>query len=353
MNLNIDLNRIAELEKTHAKLWSSAPPKERLVTFGCSKIPEAINWQQMWDDPQKLFQFCMQRLEHILSTGDDTIPMVRVDLGTVLFPMAFGCDVHIEKNGMPAISSHPITTPEALEKVRNLDPLISGQFKKAYEFIKYFRKNLPAGIRLSQCDSQGPWNIAHQLAGDQIFFDIFDNPAFVTGLLDTVSDFIISAIPPMKEAVDENPDKFYLQGTCTPGGGRICNCSTDMISPDFYEKVILERDNRVLEAIGGGMLHNCASNIKSLAHANKIKSLKCVEIAFNYADLFEIADIIRDDIVLIACGPVDPPLLTPLGEKTLNRFANGVFPDKTNILYHLDDPIDDDRTKWLLDIIKG
>ena len=351
MNISIDPKRVEELEKKHSRLWSGKPVNERLVTFGCSKV-ENMDWKKMWNDPAELLECTLKRLERILATGDDTIPMVRVDLGTVLFPMAFGCEVRIDKDALPAVTTHPVSDAGLLEAVRKPDPMSAGGFPKAYEFIKYFRENLPAGIRLSQCDSQGPWNIAHQLAGDQIFFDIFDKPEFVGELLDAVSDFIIAAIPPMKEAIGEESDKFYLQGTCTPGAGRICNCSTDMISPDFYEEMVLERDNRVFEAIGGGMMHNCASNIKSLAYANSIKNLKCVEIAFNYADLFEVADVVREDIVLIACGPVDPPLLTPLGQKTLDRFAKREFPDKTNILYHLDDPIDDDRVKYLLDIIK-
>lgn len=352
MTLSIDHKRTEEMERKHARLWSSDPLKERLITFGCSKLA-GVEKGKLWTDPQALLDFCLQRLERVLATGDDTIPMVRVDLGTILFPASFGCDVLVAENSWPAIKTHPVSTPESLANVRHPDPIRSGLLPKAYEFISYFRENLPEGIRLSQCDTQGPWNVAHLMAGDQIFFAMYDDPAFVEQLLDAVADFTIAAIPPMKEAVGEASDTFYLQGTCCPGGGRICNCSTEMISPDFYEQTVLERDNRVFEAMGGGMLHNCAGNVTSLAHANRIKTLRCVEMAFNYADVFDVANTLREDIVLIVCGPVDPPLLTPLGAKTLDRFAKGEFPNKTNILYRFDDPVDEDRTKYLLDVIKG
>ena len=162
-----------------------------------------------------------------------------------------------------------------------------------------------------------------------------------------------AAIPSMKRAIGEPEDNFFLHGMFTPGGSRVCNCSTDMISPDFYEKVVLERDVRVFEAVGGGLMHICGNNSHCIKHFNKIEKLRSLEISFNYLDVFEVSELLREDIVLQCTGPMDRPLQTPLGEKTLNRFARGEFPDKKNILFHFDDPVNEDRYKWLLDIIKG
>ena len=52
---------------------------------------------------------------------------------------------------------------------------------------------------------------------------------------------------------------------------------------------------------------------------------------FNYLDNFKVADMLREDIVLICAGPVEYPLLTELGEITLNRFYRGEFSAKKNI----------------------
>jgi hypothetical protein len=200
---------------------------------------------------------------------------------------------------------------------------------------------------------QGPWNTAHLIAGDKILYDIYDEPDLVAELLDAVADLMIAAIAPMKQAIGEPEDCFFLQGMVTPGGGRVCNCSTDMIPPEFYEEMVMERDVRVFESLGGGMMHICGNSPHCIKHFNNIEQLSCLEIAFNYLDVFMVSDLLREDIILQCTGPVDPPLLTPLGEKTLNRFARGEFPDKNNILFHFNDPVNEEKSKWLLDVIKG
>ena len=348
----IDKKQTAELLEKHRRLWSSGGLDERLVTFAFSAAGN-FDMREVWTDPQTAMAFSLARLARVLETGDDSIPMVRVEFGTTLPSIAFGAEVRISEDAWPVVNTHPISSLESLRKVRRPDPQTSGEFPKAYEFIRYFREHLPDGVRLCQCDMQGPWNTAHLIAGDKIFYDVYDEPTLVAELLDAVADLMVAAIPPMKQAIGEPEDSFFLGGMVVSGSSRVCNCSTDMISPDFYQSVILERDVRVFEALGGGMMHICGNNPHCIKHFNKIENLSCLEVNFNYLDLFMVSDILREDIVLQCTGPVDPPLQTPLGEKTLNRFAKGEFPDKKNILFHFDDPANEDKCKWLLDIMKG
>lgn len=352
IDLNIDPKRVAELEKKYAALWDPSAPHERMVTIAYSTL-EGMNWQDVWSDPQTSLDFSLKRLAKTMALGDDTLPMVRVEMGTVLLASAFGCEVRVEPTAWPAVLTHPITSPEALANVRHPDPLTAGELPRALRFMKYFRENLPTDVRLSQCDTQGPWNIAHLIAGDQIFYDVMDDPDSVGDLLDAVADLTLDFVPRMREVIQEPEDAFYLQGMYCPGGVRICNCSTDMISPDFYAEQILERDARVLDAMGGGLMHICGSSLGAIPYFNKLDSLRSLEIALNHTDTFAAADLLREDIVLRVTGPVDPPLLTPLGESMLARFARGEFPDKKNIVFHFNDPVDEDRAKWLLDICKG
>ena len=62
------------------------------------------------------------------------------------------------------------------------------------------------------------------------------------------------------------------------------------------------------------------------------------EIDFN--DNFKVAYMLKEDIVLICAGPVEPLLLTELGEATLNKLYNREFPDKRNMVFHFNDPVD-------------
>ena len=99
-------------------------------------------------------------------------------------------------------------------------------------------------------------------------------------------------------------------------------------------------------------MHICGNNSACIPHFNKIEKLRGLEVNFNYLDVFEVADLLRDDIVLICTGSADRPLLTELGDKTLKRFATNEFPDR-KMLFFFNGPANNDKIKWLLDIVKG
>lgn len=336
----------------HEKLWDNPVSAERLVTFGFSVDPaKKFNLIDAMNDPAVALDYSLAKLKPALEADDDTIPMIRVQFGTVLVASAYGAQINIRENNLPAVKNHPIASLEDFEKVKSPDPQKGGWFPKAYEFIEYFKQNMPAGIKLSQLDMQGPWNTAQLLAGENIFYNVYDNPDLICAMLDSITDFMIEAIPAMKKTIGEPWECFYLQGSKIPGASRLVNCSTDMISADTYAKYVFPRDFRFMEAMGGGMIHICGNNPHCIEHFNKIDKLNGLEIAFNYLDVFKVADMLREDIVLICTGPVEFPLLTPLGKATLEKFYKGYFPDKRNILFHFDDPVDIDKCRKLYDSV--
>ncbi len=336
--------------KKHDKLWSDPASAQYLVTFAWSVVDD-FDISQIVSDPSKSLEYSLVRWQKREDFEDDSIPMIRVEIGTGLVASAFGAELLIKADNMPAVKTHPIKSKQDIEAVKDPDHFKAGYFPQVYENIKYFRENMPSDFRLCQCDMQGPWNSAQLLVGTKIFLDVYDDPDLVCLLLEEMTDFMIKAIPPMKQAIAEEPDCFYIQGTKIPGGSRLCNCSTDMISPDFYQRCILERDNRFFEAMGGGMMHICGNTPHCIPHFNKIEKLNGLEINFNYLDVFKVADMLREDIVLLCTGPVEYPLLTPLGQETLNKFYKGQFPDKKNIFFHFNDAADFDICKKLYDAI--
>jgi len=118
---------------------------------------------------------------------------------------------------MPAVKSHPIQSMADLDKVGNPNPLTDGIFPQTYEKIRYFRENMPAdfGCRLAICRA-----VEHctSTGGEKIFLDVYDNPELSACCLILVTDFMIKAIPMMKEAIGEEWEVFYLQGTKNSGG---------------------------------------------------------------------------------------------------------------------------------------
>jgi hypothetical protein len=318
------------------------------VTFSWSTLP-GTDYRKVFSDPGHSLDFSLGRLEKLLQIQDDSIPMVRVEIGTGLPASAFGAELMVPSNNVPAVKTHPIQSLDDLARISGPDPASDGLFPQVYSYIAYFKAHLPAGIRLSQCDLQGPWNTAYLLAGDKIFLDIYDDVDLVDRMLDRTADFMVQAVHKMKEMIGEPWNHFYLQGTKIPGASRLCNCSTDMVSADFYERHLLPRDHRFFDAMGGGFMHICGNNAHCIPHFNKITKLRGFEVNFNYLDIFKVSDLLREDLLLMCTGPVERPLLTPLGESTLDRLFRGEYPGKRNILFHFNDPADADKCKRLYD----
>jgi hypothetical protein len=350
--MRLNAKRTQQLIDRHDRLWSDPRRCERLVSFAFSDTP-GFDMRRGFTEPDTMLDYCLAQLQQVMETDDDSLPTIRVEMGTGLIASAFGAEIHLDEKAWPAVTTHPIDSREALEKRRQPDPLKDGWFEKAYRFITHFRKHMPEGVFLSQCDMQGPWNSAHLIAGDKIFLDIYDDPSFVAAALDRVTDLMIRAIPPMKQAIGEEENRCYLHGLRFPGGSRVCNCSTDMISPEFYEDVLFQRDNRYLQTIGGGLMHICGSRAHCIPLFNRIPTLHALEINFNYLDVFRVCEQLRPDIVLLCTGPVDPPLQTPLGFRTLEKFIAGEFPDKRNIFFHFDDPATPEKWCRLRDAVRA
>ena len=338
------------LIEKHNRLWSDPSTTDRLVTFAWSVVKH-FDVRQILSDPAKSLEYSLRRWEERREFQDDSIPMTRVEIGTGLVASAFGAELLSRDDNLPAVGDHPVTCLADLERVQAPDPLNAGYFPLVYDTIRYFREHMPEDFRLSHCDLQGPWNTAQLLAGDKMFYDVYDNPDFVDALMDAVTDFMIRTVPIMKEAIGEEWDSFYLMGTKIPGASRLCNCSVHMVSPDFYERHVLERDQRFFEATNGGMMHYCGGSSHCIEHFNKIEGLHGLDVGFNFLDLFEVADMLREDIVLICTGGVETPVLTELGAATLDRLSRGEFPDKKNIIYHFDDPANLDKCKLLYEAI--
>lgn len=48
--------------------------------------------------------------------------------------------------------------------------------KKAIEYLSFFQEKLPKWIHIYFPDTEGPFDIAHSVYGDNIFYDIYDDP---------------------------------------------------------------------------------------------------------------------------------------------------------------------------------
>ena len=97
---------------------------------------------------------------------------------------------------------------------------------------------------------QGVLNNAQRLRGEQLFYDLFDNPSRVEHLFDCVCTTMIDAARRLHErqkASGVTVDFFTVS-----------NCLVNMISPELYHDLLLNFDKRIANAFGCIGIHNCA-----------------------------------------------------------------------------------------------
>jgi uroporphyrinogen-III decarboxylase len=175
---------------------------------------------------------------------------------------------------MPWIEKHL-----SKEEIRNLefpgDVKKCGLVPRAVEYIKYFKEKLDGKVNIYLPDTQGPFDIAHLIRGEDIFTDVYDDPKFAYHLMELSTKAYIEVTKVLKEAIGEELNSGYHNNMYMGAGGvRICEDSTTILSPPLAKEFAIPYTKRALEAFGGGYIHYCGNGNHILDFFLDIKELK-------------------------------------------------------------------------------
>ena len=111
---------------------------------------------------------------------------------------------------------------------------------------------MPDCFKIVLPDTQGPFNIAHMIAGQQALTAPITDPDKFGRLMDRITTFWIDARKNLVEWIGSDrlacPDKFAW----------IRECSVNLISPQMYKEFVLPYDLRIAEAFGPLRIHTCS-----------------------------------------------------------------------------------------------
>jgi hypothetical protein len=274
-------------------------------------------------DPEVMLKGELDTVRWHLEIEDDFLPTCRVQFGSGQVASAFGSEILVLDKSLPAAKSHPLTNIKDVYDLP-LPGTTDGWYGKVTEFIKFYRANVPDGVKIHLPDTQGPFNTAHLVRGDDIFTELYDNPNEVEYLLDLVTDYTISEIKYLNSLVDYVPGWFYDLGTLWKGTARLCNCSNQMISPEFYSQYVYPRDVRFFNELNGGRIHYCGKSRGVVRRFLSIAGLNGIDYDLNNDDLDELCSLAPANMVLsqkIYAG-------TPMME----RLVSGKWPSKRNLI---------------------
>ena len=113
-------------------------------------------------------------------------------------------------------------------------------------------------VRVFHCDQQGPFDIAAQSRGHDLFIDLYEDPEFVHELLGKTAQVYIAVSMLCKRINGERPDSgqavdYWMEN----GGVRMCADSDILVGAEQARELIQPHMRRAFEAFGGGWLHYC------------------------------------------------------------------------------------------------
>ena len=287
--------------------------------------PETPSWEERLADPLVMLRSELDELRQHMEIGDDRVPSVRVEFGTPQVAAAFGCEIFIPSNNLPAAGSHVLKRAEDIYQLP-IPALDAGWYGKLAEWTEVWKANLPRGVVMQLPDIQSPFNSAHLIRGNDIFLDFFDHPAELDLLLDKVTNFMIRITRHMKAALAGEPGWFMDWGAYWKGYARISNCSMHMISPAYYRQHVLERDVRFFEAVGGGRVHYCGTAPEVIDDFFKIPGLSGLDVDCALQDFWDLCDRAPRNVVLM------PTLGLAPDSPEIERLLSGDWPRKRNII---------------------
>lgn len=211
------------------------------------------------DDEQMLYDTVVGLLG-TARAGSDMQLTIRANTGTGTYATAAGCRLLPSEFALPWCTHVSRETLEAFhpEEMNLAEAGVLPRVKRLYDF---FRSKLPSFVHFFCADSQSPFDLAHLLYGDPIFYDMYDDPDFVHDLLRKATYLYIEGTKLIKGWMGETLEGDYHWGMAVANGGsRSCEDTATLLNDDAIAEFVHPYRAQGLAPFGGGFVHYCGDN---------------------------------------------------------------------------------------------
>ncbi len=243
---------------------------------------KTFDMEEQFYDKEKMLYAHLEEIEKCAENTFDALLCIRPNFGTIFIPAMFGLKYKVPRDTFPWITLHLSKEEIKNFKMPALDNIEI--MKKASDYLAFFKKNLPNWIHVYLPDTEGPFDIAHSVYGDNIFYDIYDDPAFVHYLLGLCTELYIEVTRKLKEVIGENNNSCYhghalVRGIYMRNGGvRISEDSATLLSPKHIDEFVIPYDKKALQTFGGGFIHYCGKHEYLLKAYLQLKEVKAINL---------------------------------------------------------------------------
>ena len=249
--------------EAYRRFWRGEGPSLILIPPATMPVYDLEDYPRLFHDPEAMWESEIRRARAVADWPTDGIPTVRPNLGVVFVPSMGGLSYELKPNQMPW-PGEPIGR-EAIRAARDKDVAQSELMQLAARFYEIHRESGENRIAAYHADTQGVFDIAHLLYGDEVFYELPDEKeaAWIDELLQISHGLYVKATEHLKRLLGEEAG-CMIHGHGTPqgaffpnAGARMAEDTPTLLSPQMIEDVILPLIRRAAEPFGGAFVHYC------------------------------------------------------------------------------------------------
>ena len=343
--MGVDVDRVLGLLKPEFQILEKGRKRQECVwrnqevdyipiSLGGADVPELrnfprYNFKEQFYDKQKMLA---EQIWHLISTArskSDSQLAMRANMGAPFLATVFGLEPMVFEDKMPWLKEHLSKGQIQGMEIGDFEHIARlGLMPRTIEYMQYFKEKLGNNAFVYLPDTQGPFDLAHQIRGNEIFTDMHDDPSFVHHLMELTTYVYIECSKVLKQAIGEKTDECYHNNACPygfylPNGGvRICEDTTVLLSPNLIREFVIPYTKKSLGAFGGGFIHFCGNGSHLIDLYMEIEEVRGIELGnpelHNYDEVM--GKIIKHGKVLCSGWPKRK------GEKTKDYFRRMLEP---------------------------
>lgn len=148
--------------------------------------------------------------------------------------------------------------------------------------IKYLREKWGEYIPVRMRGADGPSDIANAVRGEDIFYDIYDDPDALGKLLDFCADAVNFTLDLQRAVATEIAGGrltgfgMWMPGKCM---GQLSDDFSTMVSPDTYEELFLPYLEKCVAGCDMAMLHTHSLGQKILPLFARVEKIRLIELS--------------------------------------------------------------------------
>ena len=184
--LDFDYDHIQRSRVRQCRAWRREKLEVPLLFIGGSlsakqeEIPE-YDLKQIFTDKARML--CRETRGACATANgrSDSVPSIRANLGTGILLSCLGLEQESYPDKMPWLHEH--LSKEQISKLTPDDIRRRGSFASGLDMMHYFKEIMGDSLPVYVMDTQGPFDLAHLMMGDDVFLELYDDPAFVHHLM--------------------------------------------------------------------------------------------------------------------------------------------------------------------------